>query len=96
MSKHTAPARRTAAKTPTTPAVVEKVQRITASKNDGRQASWVGNLQSVVDKKTRPPGTPAQKPISPTDNTANQRNPNNDQYYKSRGLDPATRVKSHS
>lgn len=88
MNNQSPSARRAHPKTPTTQAVVSKVQRITATKNNGRQAEWVGNLQRAVDKKSQPTkAAPPSKEREPAkDNRANQRNPNHEQFHKSRGL----------
>lgn len=81
----------------TTPTVVAKVQSVTATRNDGRQAPWTSSLQRTVDKRAEP-AAPGRQPRSPlrtasngtqqpaNDNKSNQRNPNHEQYHKSRGL----------
>lgn len=105
MAKHptTKTPRAAAPKTPPTPAVVQRVQRSTASKGNGQQAPWVSALQRTADKaatrtptnqrpakessdQPRPSPRPAHTPDHAKDNRANQRNPNNVEYYKSRGL----------
>lgn len=107
MAKHatTKTPRVAALKTPTTRAVVQRVQRSTASKGNGQQAPWVSALQRTADKtaastmtsqrpakesnnqrRQAPQPRPGPTPEHARDNRANQRNPNNDQFYKSRGL----------
>jgi hypothetical protein len=51
MNKQSAAKRTASPKALTTQDVVSKVQSITAGKNGGRQAEWVRNLQSFVDKE---------------------------------------------
>ncbi len=101
MAKHptTKALRAAAPKTPTTRAVVQRVQRSTASNGNGQQAPWVSALQRTADKaaagaptsqgparKSGDQPRPAPTPDHAKDNRANQRNPNNVEYYKSRGL----------
>lgn len=82
---------------PTTSAVVAKVQSITATRNEGRQAPWTSNLQRNADKRAKPAAS-GRQPHPPlraasdggkqpaNDNKSNQRNQNHEQYHKSRGL----------
>lgn len=99
--KTSAGRRHGALKTPTTQSVVQKVQRRTSAKNGGEQSDWVRRLHSTRDKRAESAAAapaPKRMPSAPKvaegvgkdnaskDNTANQRNPNHEQFYKSRGL----------
>jgi hypothetical protein len=51
--------KRPATKTPITKEDVKRIQRSTALDNDGNQADWTKNLQSIVDKReARAPHAP--------------------------------------
>lgn len=57
---------RQATKTPITKEDVKRIQRSTALDNDGRQADWTKNLQSIADKRE------AQAPHTPKSRGAGQ------------------------
>ena len=81
---------KTAPKAITTPAIASKVQSITAKKEGGKPAPWVGNLQKAADARFGKPGAktePEKVPNpQPLDRRDLQLNPNNPTFWKSRGL----------
>lgn len=81
---------KTAPKAITTPAIASKVQSITAKKEGGKPAPWVGNLQKTADARFGKSGAKAvpERMLNPQplDRRDLQLNPNNPTFWKSRGL----------